>query len=448
MALTLLAANNAQTVLAAGISSTATSLTVNAGTGTLFPSPVAGTSFFKLTIIDAATGSLTEIVHVTALAGDVFTIQRGQEGTVQRAWSANDIVANMMTAGTLSYILGNFQPLDPTLTALAALVGVANKLPYFNGNDTAALTDLTQVGRDIIGKGTIADILTYLGLQFFLSAPSIAQDSFTRILSPDEGSFIFLKNNEEWGVLNSSGTAIPLSINHGGIGATTPQGGVKNLGLSDSEGRVGRLINVRVITASGTYTPSAGTKSVVVEVQGGGGAGGAAGLVSGGNIAMGGGGAAGAYARSRLVTGFSGVQITIGAGGKGRKPDYTGMNGGNTSFGTITAAGGAGGAAIGAAPPFVITAVGGAVTSGGSIVSITGASSLTGIALSASNVSSGPGGSSPLGVGGGPRSATIAGDDASGFGSGGSGALNLPGATVDLLGGDGSDGVVIVWEYA
>ena len=164
MALTLLAANNAQTVLAAGISSTATSLTVNAGTGTLFPSPVAGTSFFKLTIIDAATGSLTEIVHVTARAGDVFTIQRGQEGTVPRAWSANDIAANMMTAGTLSYILGNFQPLDPTLTALAALVGVANKLPYFNGDDTAALTDLTQVGRDIIGKNTIADILTYLGL--------------------------------------------------------------------------------------------------------------------------------------------------------------------------------------------------------------------------------------------------------------------------------------------
>ncbi|WP_249415264.1 pyocin knob domain-containing protein [Citrobacter freundii] len=164
MALSLLAANNAQTVLAAGISSTATSLTVNTGTGTLFPSPVTGTSFFKLTIIDAATGTLTEIVHVTARNGDVFTIQRGQEGTVPRAWSANDIVANMMTAGTLSYILGNFQPLDPTLTALAALVGVANKLPYFNGDDTAALTDLTQVGRDIIGKTDIAAVLQYLGL--------------------------------------------------------------------------------------------------------------------------------------------------------------------------------------------------------------------------------------------------------------------------------------------
>lgn len=58
----------------------------------------------------------------------------------------------------------DFQALDATLTALAGLTTGANKLPYFNGNDTAALTDLTQVGRDIIGKSTIADILTYLGL--------------------------------------------------------------------------------------------------------------------------------------------------------------------------------------------------------------------------------------------------------------------------------------------
>lgn len=58
----------------------------------------------------------------------------------------------------------DFQALDATLTALARLATGANKLPYFTGTDTAALTNLTSVGRDIIGKGTIADILTYLGL--------------------------------------------------------------------------------------------------------------------------------------------------------------------------------------------------------------------------------------------------------------------------------------------
>lgn len=58
----------------------------------------------------------------------------------------------------------DFQALDATLTALAGLATGANKLPYFTGNDTAAQTDLTSVGRDIIGKNTIADILTYLRL--------------------------------------------------------------------------------------------------------------------------------------------------------------------------------------------------------------------------------------------------------------------------------------------
>ncbi|MDH0517922.1 hypothetical protein N7636_20540, partial [Enterobacter roggenkampii] len=64
-------------------------------------------------------------------------------------------IAKMTTA------LGkDFQGLDATLTALAGLATGANKLPYFTGEDTAAQTDLTSVGRDIIGKSTIADILT------------------------------------------------------------------------------------------------------------------------------------------------------------------------------------------------------------------------------------------------------------------------------------------------
>ncbi|EDQ6409729.1 hypothetical protein YG28_001985 [Salmonella enterica subsp. enterica] len=58
----------------------------------------------------------------------------------------------------------DFQALDATLTALAGLETGANKLPYFTGVDTATQTDLTSVGRDIIGKESVADILTYLGI--------------------------------------------------------------------------------------------------------------------------------------------------------------------------------------------------------------------------------------------------------------------------------------------
>ena len=72
----------------------------------------------------------------------------------------------------------DFQALDATLTALAGLATGANKLPYFTGNDTAAQTDLTSVGRDIIGKNTIADILTYLGL-WELSIAGVSGGSLT-----------------------------------------------------------------------------------------------------------------------------------------------------------------------------------------------------------------------------------------------------------------------------
>ncbi|MGE6584298.1 hypothetical protein ACQKFC_08475, partial [Raoultella planticola] len=104
MALTLLATNNAESALASAISATDTSLIVSAGTGAEFPDAVDGVSYFKLTIIDAATGGQIEIVNVTAKAGDIFTIERAQEGTLARAWSANDFVANMMTADTLNVI--------------------------------------------------------------------------------------------------------------------------------------------------------------------------------------------------------------------------------------------------------------------------------------------------------------------------------------------------------
>ena len=50
------------------------------------------------------------------------------------------------------------------IISIAGLDGGENKLPYFTGLNTASQTDLTQVGRDIISKNTIADIIQYLML--------------------------------------------------------------------------------------------------------------------------------------------------------------------------------------------------------------------------------------------------------------------------------------------
>ncbi len=91
------------------------------------------------------------------------------------------------------------QPLDATLTALAALVGAANKLPYFNGADTAALTDLTQVGRDIIGKADIASVLTYLG---FLSGKT-ATGGWVSL----QGGFLF-----QWGRIENASAGAGVDV--------------------------------------------------------------------------------------------------------------------------------------------------------------------------------------------------------------------------------------------
>jgi len=43
-----------------------------------------------------------------------------------------------------------YQPLEPTLTALASLTGAADRLPFFNGVDTAALATFTAFGRSLV----------------------------------------------------------------------------------------------------------------------------------------------------------------------------------------------------------------------------------------------------------------------------------------------------------
>lgn len=82
--------------------------------------------------------------------------------------SNQDVLDDGNIAGFVTKLITAFnqtsQPLDATLTAIAGLVGSANKLAYFTGADTASLTDFTDVGRNIIGKNAIADVLTYLGL--------------------------------------------------------------------------------------------------------------------------------------------------------------------------------------------------------------------------------------------------------------------------------------------
>lgn len=72
-------ANNAATTLSADITNSATTLTVQSGTGALFPT-LTGSQYFYCTL-ENGSGSSREIVKVTARSTDTFTIVRGQDGT-------------------------------------------------------------------------------------------------------------------------------------------------------------------------------------------------------------------------------------------------------------------------------------------------------------------------------------------------------------------------------
>jgi hypothetical protein len=212
----------------------------------------------------------------------------------------------------------------------------------------------------------------------------------------------------------------------------------------------GVLIGRQTLTASGTYTPTAGTKKILVRMWGGGGAGGGCSGVAAG--CAGGGGGSGGYAEYY----FSGVTstnpYTIGAGGKGVS-GAAGQAASNTTFTiggtTVTAFGGSGGSftAGSAAIKFMVGGAGGVISTNGN-VNAAGVPGGTGMTSTVNTVvASGEGGSTSLGGGGLPRvNVTSAGSNAiANTGSGGSGASAV--AATANIGGNGADGLIIVTEY-
>lgn len=98
---TLLASNNAFTTIEAPLDVAATSIFLTAGTGARFPSLAADQIFIGT--LSNATGSLIEIVNVTARSGDVLTVERAQQGTVDQEWPAGSLFQNLVTSGTFDF---------------------------------------------------------------------------------------------------------------------------------------------------------------------------------------------------------------------------------------------------------------------------------------------------------------------------------------------------------
>jgi hypothetical protein len=222
------------------------------------------------------------------------------------------------------------------------------------------------------------------------------------------------------------------------------------------EDQLTALIGLRTITATGAgvYTPTPGTQSIVVEIVGGGGGGGSAIVTAAGNCSGGAGGGGGGYCKKRYTSGFAGAAYSVGIGGAGgaAAAANAGAVGGNTTFLAMTASGGVGGPATGAATALgpASGAVAGGAAAGGDL-NIPGEPGDTCNRFVATTIAGGLGGSSQLGSGGTPVGAiglmTFAGGAGRGYGGGGSGAASAAGGA-GAAGGNGSPGVLIIEEYS
>lgn len=253
--------------------------------------------------------------------------------------------------------------------------------------------------------------------------------SFTVTVKTASGTGVIIANGATT-VVYSSSTGVTLDVTY----------------------RSGELIGVQAFTVSGTYTPTPGMATCIAEGLAGGGAGGGAPVTIAGNVGFGAGGHAGAYGKGRFTAAQIGVSqpVTIGAGGVATT--NSGGNGGQTSLGTLMVLpGGAGGPSAGnTAPP--LSAGNGNVPSvasaGANLIRGAGQVSSIGLIQTTSVGFSGAGANSPYGSGGGAINNTAAGQQASGLGSGGSGAAAFSANGTARLGGNGAPGFMVIEEYA
>lgn len=237
---------------------------------------------------------------------------------------------------------------------------------------------------------------------------------------------------------------------------------IANTVIADS--LAGRLIGKQVFTTTGagTYTPTAGTNYIVMELVGGGGGSGGSASAGLNAVSLAGGGGGGAWLRKTLVTAFSGAAYVVGAKGTGgaaganngtdaTDTTFTATGGGGTVY---TAGGGKKGSTTGSfAPPLFayggINGVGGVATNGDENVS--GEDPLPAISMNTGDAQCSRGGASKYSrfstlafVGG--NTTSVAGVNATGKGGGGGGAAGI-GTAIARAGGDGTDGMIIIWEY-
>lgn len=211
----------------------------------------------------------------------------------------------------------------------------------------------------------------------------------------------------------------------------------------------GGFSSIQIFTTSGTWNRPVGiTKIVVVVIAGGGGGGGAIATVGGAASGGSGGGGGGAARKLIDVTSLSSETVTVGAGAAGVSSGSAGT-GGSSSFGAFCSATGGAGGGTGSSTSVAFAYMAGQFAGGigtGGDENFRGGFSFHGAANAAGNVGlGGSGGGTLYGPAQGFHQNVVP-PTPENYGCGGSGAGNNASQSA-RSGGNGADGIVIIWEY-
>ena len=294
-------ANNALSALASPITSADTTIYLQAGTGSLFPTPTSG-QVFLATIYNSSSTSY-EIVLVTARSGDTVTVVRAQENTTAQTWLTGNSFGMYPTKGTMQSLVQADQLQNGTYT-YAIGGGTANALTaQITSNLTAIPDGMNFVIKAIATNTDAATLQLTLGSTILSVAPIIKGNSYPLIA------------NDIWTnypcIFTWSATLGAFILQNPGTSVVPP-----------------------ITTYSADYVVVAGGGGAS---QGGGGAGGyiasTASLTHGNtyNIIVGAGGSSGAQGGNSQI---AGLIVTVGGGAGGGAPGGVGGSGGSGAGGT------------------------------------------------------------------------------------------------------------------